>query len=241
MSDRFVGIVCGLRSERRCLEHAGLGGRIRTAVAGASSSRAEALAFDLVRAGAAGLVSFGVAGGLAEVARTGDLVIVTRVVGPHGEEWPVHDTWRTRLLEAAAQRSITHAEGALLGADEVLATPEVKSAAHERTGAVAVDMESHGVARAAAATVVPFLVIRAIADTAARTIPPAALSAVDRNGRVRPLAVAASAFARPGDTPELMRLRRDSAAAHAMLRRVARDLFPAWLSRLQIVERLPDQ
>ena len=70
----------------------------------------------------------------------------------------------------------------MLGSRTILATEDAKRAAWRETGALAVDMESAVVARAADAAGIPFLVLRAIADPAVRELPSAALIPLAENG-----------------------------------------------------------
>jgi adenosylhomocysteine nucleosidase len=50
--------------------------------------------------------------------------------------------------------------GAILGLDRMLSSPQEKSDAHARRGALAIDMESHHVARAAGERNLPFIAVR---------------------------------------------------------------------------------
>ena len=70
----------------------------------------------------------------------------------------------------------SRAEHVINGATRIVATQADKARAWIDTGALAVDLESAVVARAAAAAGIPFLVLRAIADPATRHLPPARLN-----------------------------------------------------------------
>jgi nucleoside phosphorylase len=115
----------------------------------------------------------------------------------------------------------------LFGADEIVATAQKKSALYQNHGAVAVDMESHGAARAAARAGAPFLAIRAIADPAHRALPPAALNAVAPDGSTRVMATLLRAMRSPQQFKQLIRLGQDSTAATQTLRRDLGPLFAA--------------
>jgi len=111
--------------------------------------------------------------------------------------------------------------GALFGDGAILATSAAKAALHARTGAAAVDLESAAVARAAARHGLPFAVLRAVCDPAGRDLPRAALIALDSQGRIGTLRIAAAILSRPGDIPALIALGRDAARArHALVTRV---------------------
>ena len=77
---------------------------------------------------------------------------------------------------------------------------------HEQTGAVAVDVESFTVMRAAKAHNLPSLILRAVLDPVHQTLPEAALRGVDANGETQIWPVIKGLIRRPQDLPDLMRL-----------------------------------
>ena len=107
--------------------------------------------------------------------------------------------------------------GSMASGGEVVATVGAKRALHVRTGAAAVDLESAAVADAAGRHAVPFAALRAICDPANRTLPRAALLALDERGRIGVWRVAAAALARPGELPALFALAADAARARRAL------------------------
>ena len=108
-----------------------------------------------------------------------------------------------------------------MGSDSAILTAAAKLDLHGRTGAVAVDMESHAVGRVARDAGLPFLVVRVIADTQARSLPSWIMDGVDDAGHARPWAMAGRLLGSPGSLPALIGLGRDNAKAMACLRRVA--------------------
>jgi adenosylhomocysteine nucleosidase len=213
-----LGVLCGLVAEADILRRAAPSkDRLLVAITAARPGRARACAERLVAEGATGLVSFGLAGGLDPALEPGALLLPQRVIGPDGAVYPTDSKWR-RSLEA-----MTGAEAAsvLLGSDAVVATPADKARLFCETGAAAVDMESHAAASVAAAAKLPFLVVRAVADPAGRTIPRAALAGLDAEGRTLILPVILALTKRPGELPGLLRLAADSRAGFETLRRVA--------------------
>lgn len=103
----------------------------------------------------------------------------------------------------------------------MLTSADQKSELRRRTGAVAADMESHGVARAAARRSVPFLVVRAVADPAERALPQSAVAGLDAAGTVRPLATLAAIAADPRQIAALFEVATDTLTALAALWRFA--------------------
>ena len=106
----------------------------------------------------------------------------------------------------------------------MIATQADKYRAWQETGALAVDLESVVVARAAAALGIPFLVLRAIADTATRELPPAALVPLRSNGKPMIGQVLASVLRRPQQLPSLLAVAREARQALAALVGPARAL-----------------
>jgi hopanoid-associated phosphorylase len=198
------------------------------AVAGASASRAETLAQALLAQGATALLSIGIAGGLDPALRPGLVILATEIVEPGGAKLPVDAAWRARV--AAAIKSPQLREAAIAGADQMLAGVHQKTDLYRRTLAAAVDMESHGVARAAARQSVPFLALRAIADPAGRALPQSAAAGMDEDGRMQPLATAAALLAHPRDLRALIGVAGDAGTALVRLwqavARAGRDLAP---------------
>ena len=204
----MIGIVVGFAAEARLAR--GLGGQ--TAIGGGDAAGAARAADRLARAGAHALISFGLAGGLDPGLRAGALVIPDAVTVAGGGHWNADPSLARRLGEAA---------GLVLSADAVITTAAAKQAAWRRSAAIAVDLESGAVATAAAAHGLPFAVLRAICDPAERDLPPAALDALDAEGRIRPGALLRSLARQPGQIGALIALGREAARARqALLARV---------------------
>ncbi|MCU0894356.1 MAG: purine phosphorylase [Rhodospirillales bacterium] len=218
-----VGVIVGLASEARLLRE---GAGLRIACSGASAARARGRAAGLVDSGCEALLSFGLAGGLDPRLSSGALCIPEAVLVPSGRRVPVDAAWRARLLEHAGNAG--HAGGCTLlaGRDEPAGSPEEKAELFARTGAGAIDMESHAMAELAAARGVPFLVIRAIADPAERRLPPWLSAVIGADGRPLPRPLLTGLAAHPGDLPALLRLGGDARRALKALRRVAAGAGP---------------
>ena len=174
-----------------------------------------------VRQGCRGVISFGVAGGLAANLRTGDWVVASTVLDAHVPH-ATDAAWSSSLL--ATIPGATYAP--ILGVDAPVAEPAMKRQLHITTGACAVDMESHRVARLAAAHGLAFAAARVIIDPAERTIPPAALLGMRADGSANAWAVLRDLAVRPSQFLSLVRLAVDSFAARAELLRVRRLLGP---------------
>ena len=75
------------------------------------------------------------------------------------------------------------------GSSSIVATAAAKATLQRDSGAVCVDQESHWVAEMAREKRVPFIVLRAIADRAGDSLPPAVLVGLDAQGNPRTSAV----------------------------------------------------
>lgn len=225
MSARFIGVVCGLKSEARAISAAlsalsAPASAIRVGVSGADARRAESIARDFAQAGAALIMSVGVSGGLDPALQPGDMIVTSQVFMTGGEllAFPLIDLppiIRRVEREGASPKILS---GAVYGADLIIQTAEEKSRLFQATGALAVDMESHGAARAARSANISFLAIRAIADPASRALPGAAIGAVAPDGSTRVFATLLKCVKAPGDFPALLQLGSDSSIALKSLR-----------------------
>lgn len=228
----FLAVICGLKSEAAAVRGCAPAEKVRIAVSGANAVRAEDMARAFCREGAAAVVSVGVSGGLAPDLRPGDLLIGAAVRTKSGEEYAAAST-----LIAACERESAPApmrRAILFGADEIIMSAGEKARLYNAHGASAVDMESHGAARAARSAGVPFIAIRAIADPADRALPPVALNAVAPDGSTRALSVLWECAKAPKQFPALMRLGTDSSAAMKTLRRSLGGLFRRLLFSLDL-------
>lgn len=216
-----IGVVTGLNAEARILRRLPNLAPERLACAGASTARARDGAQRLAAAGAGGLLSFGVAGGLAPELPPGSLVLAEAVVAD-GEPRAASAGWHAAVLAAGSTVALT--SGLLVGSDRPLTGAADKARLHRTSGALAVDMESHAVAAVAAARGLPFLALRAVADPADRSIPAAALGAIGPDGRSRLGPVLAGLARRPWELPALLALNDAFRQALGALERAVTEL-----------------
>jgi adenosylhomocysteine nucleosidase len=179
------------------------------AVGGGSTAGAARAVRRLIDSGATGIVSFGLAGGLDPALPPGTLIVANDVVAG-GRSWPTDASLTVRLGGATGH--------ACLGIDRAIGSAMEKRRLGSETGAASVDMESGAVAAIASDSGVPFAVLRAICDPADRTLPPAALVALDPAGRIAPAQLAWSILSHPGQIGDLFALAWDAAAARRALR-----------------------
>ncbi|WP_287497210.1 phosphorylase [Pandoraea sp. CB10b_02] len=165
----------------------------------------------IARHGARGLVSFGTAGGLVPGVKPGQWVVAHKVLDmpQQAREYAAHPGWADVLLHAMP--------GALHADLAGVATPVVaagdKAALSRETGAAAVDMESHIVARVALARGLPFVAARVVIDPAERSLPPAALAGMRPDGSADVVGVLRSLAGDPRQLPALLRVGQDAGRA----------------------------
>ena len=215
-------VLCtsGLAAEARIARAAGF----QVIVGAGNRERTTALVEAAVKR-AKCLISFGIAGGLAPHLRPGDVILSADVIGDDGR-WRADEWFHRQVRELA--RGIGAAEGPMLGAEAILATEDAKTQAWRDTGAIAVDLESTIVARAAQAAGIPFLVLRTIADPATRRLPPAALLPLAIDGTPAFARVLAELIRRPQQLRELFALARETRRALSALAGPARVLHGAF-------------
>jgi hopanoid-associated phosphorylase len=211
-------VLCasGLAAEGRAARAAGFD----VIVGGGDPDRTEALVSAAARR-AQCLVSFGIAGGLAPHLRSGDIVLSTEVIDA-ATRWRPSDDFSRRMTQVATR--IGAICGPVLGAQSVVSTQADKARTWSDTGALAVDLESAAVARAAAAAGIPFLVLRAIADPANRQLPPAALIPLADDGTPAIRQVLAEILRRPRQLGALLGVARETRRALVALAGAARVL-----------------
>lgn len=173
------------------------------------------------RLGCRGIISFGVAGGLAADLKPGDWVVASAIL-ESGAARHTDAGWASRLREAIGPSSYAP----IVGVDVPVADPASKRELHRSTGAAAADMESHLVARLAAAHGLAFAALRVIVDPADRAIPSAALMGMGPGAAADGRAVLRDLAAQPRQIKQLLRISLDAYIARAEMLRVRRLLGP---------------
>lgn len=154
--------------------------------------------------GCRGIVSYGVAGGLGPDLRSGDIVVGSEIVGPNGSI-PTDDVWSAWLLSAMP----TAVYGPIAGIDFPISARDSRSELQRRSGALAVDMESHLIAQLAVANAMRFVALRVVIDAAGRNIPPTALACVSSDGDTSRWRLSRLLLGRPSDTLDVIKLSAD--------------------------------
>jgi adenosylhomocysteine nucleosidase len=167
----------------------------------------------------------GCAGALVPGLAAGEVVVASSILSLDDTGHVVEQLPADGGLVAAwlVRRGLAVRDGAIASSPVVLATPAAKAAA-AAAGAVAVDMESAGIAAVARERGTPFLSLRVVLDVAGQALPLAAL-ADGAAGEVRMARLILGLAVRPSLWPSVARLARQTRVAERRLRAVFAALF----------------
>ena len=185
-----------------------------------NAERAAAALCDAYRPSA--LIGAGIAGALSPGLRTRTLV-ASRSVRDSSGEAPSPDG---RLLGRAVSGGDARAGTLVTVGKPVVGSAEKAAlAVAVGEGPSAVDMDSAGWARVAAARGIPYVIIRAISDEAQEDLPDFLAECVGADGGIRRGVVAARALPRPDSWATLLRMRRRTIECSRALSRFLERLF----------------
>lgn len=210
-----VVVATGMRREAATLRMPGV-----AVVVGGGDPVGLRTRIEAAAAGAAGIVSYGMAGALADGLEIGDWVIGDRLSG--AIELTCDPVWRDALLAKlpGARAGGCYADGRMID------TVAGKLALGERLGAIAVDMESHIAGAVAAERGLRFAIARCVSDGARHLLPHAITVAMRPNGGVDARAMLRSLAARPGQAADIARTTAGFAKAMRALRRGGEGIGP---------------
>lgn len=185
--------------------------RICVVEGGAGQSRARQATHALIDAfQPPWIISVGFSGALVEGLKVGDIVVANGITDVSGQQKLSID-----LKMSAAPEQGLHV-GTLLGVDQIVRLVEEKRSLAARTGAIAVDMESLGVARICQERRTKFMSVRVISDDLSHDLPSEVLAILGPKGTVRAGALAGALLKRPSCVKDLwgMREKAEQAARH---------------------------
>lgn len=167
MSDSRVVVLVAMKQELFPLERHLSGPGVRLVRTGVGPRRAKAAALEHLP-GARLAITAGCCGGLVRSLAAGTIVVPDRLVEEsRGEvlECPATDPhWASLARQSAAELGLGADDGPLVTVSKALLTRRSKAAAHARTHAIAVDMETAAVARVAHELGIPHLALRVVLD-----------------------------------------------------------------------------
>ncbi len=197
-------VVTGLVAEAQIAASAS----VKTLCGGGNSIALDKALVAALDADIAGILSFGIAGGLSPDIAVGTVILCEGVMAG-GTRYSADPAWLARLARKlpAAKR------GDILGVDAPAVNAAEKARHFAKSGALIVDMESHLVARLAAERGIPFAALRVTSDPAHRALPPAALVGMRADGTPDISAVLRSLAGNPLQLPALIRTAFEAAKA----------------------------
>ena len=170
--------------------------------------------------GAAGIVSFGMSGALADGLAIGDWVVADRLWGAIALD--CDPGWTAALAAALPGARV----GGFYADGRMIDTVAEKLALGDRHDALAVDMESHVAGAVAAERGLPFAIVRCISDGARHLLPHAITVSMRPDGGVDAKAMLRSLAARPGQVADIARTTAGFAKAMRELKRGAVRIGP---------------
>ncbi|MFV0442918.1 MAG: 5'-methylthioadenosine nucleosidase [Planctomycetaceae bacterium] len=184
--------------------------RVATVECGAGGKKAARAAHALIDAHTPRwMLSIGFSGALTDRLQIGDIIVANRIV-PADLTGPADEAGLKMDLKMASDEKKGVYVGRLATADHIVHTVAEKHAIAERTGALAVDMESLAVAEVCRERKVKFLAVRAISDDCSADLPSEVLSVLGGTGSIRAGAVVGALWNRPSSYKDLWRLRQNA-------------------------------
>ncbi len=218
MSSASAGFVTGSR-----FEAAALPADCRVVCTGLRAATARAEIERLACSRITALISFGFAGALDPALKVGDLVVADCVLAENGDRAQVNEALRRGLANDLPTAVI----GPVCGIDTLAVTSVQKEILRHRTGAIAVDMESHIVADVATRQGLSFATVRAVSDIAETGLPPAAVGALTPDGSIALTRILGHLLRQPTSIPAVVGLSVNSNRARRTLRTAAAALRAA--------------
>jgi len=155
------------------------------------------------------LIGAGISGGLSPDLKAGDLVLAGKVIDENGAEYEASREALGLASKILTAKSFSVRQGPVISTKTPLFNGSAKKKCYEKTGALAVDMESAGMASVASRNGRPFFIMRAVCDEAEEAVSADLYACLDENsGAVRPGQLLGSCLKRPAMVREVMRLRR---------------------------------
>lgn len=195
---------------------------IKICLSGAGHANASQATQQLIEQGATKLISWGCAAALDPNLKSGDLLITSMIIA-NGEPIENPSNWADQI--SCFLTIDTLMTGFALASNYgLVSATAAKHRLFTQTAAVALDMESAAVASIARDAKLPFVAVRAIADPAGMSLPPAILRALSPEGDVVMGILIKHILSHPWEIPALIKLGMHFSAAQKTLRVVSKQL-----------------
>jgi adenosylhomocysteine nucleosidase len=209
--------------EKGCVEI--LADKILVIYSGAGAENARTASELLITQGANQLISWGCAAALEASLRPGDLVLANSCVDTDDVVFDLNTDWIKQVQAVlSGQLAVRLCTGKLAESQAIVSSSLNKTQIAQKTGAIALDMESTAIAKVAHKHGLPFVVIRAIADPLDMNLPKAVSHALNNQGDVVLSKLLSYLLQHPTELPGLIRLGLHFHAAKNTLKRVAKHI-----------------
>lgn len=227
----ITGIVVALPEEFRTLtsgkvekgNYCKLTDNILLAYAGTGSENAQKASELLTTKGVGQLISWGCAAALAPELKPGDLVLPRCLLTEDNQELNCDQNWIDQVCQILPS-DISINLGQLTESRTIVAETKDKQLIHSQTGAVALDMESCAIAKAAIQAQIPCLVVRVIADPVSMNLPTAVSHALNSEGEIKIGKLLIYLLSQPMEIPALIKLGLHFNGAKKTLKSIAKYL-----------------
>ena len=183
-------------------------------VYGLDTSKLESDIENAIHRGAKAILSFGTAAGISPILEAG-IIVIAKTVRSNMQVFSADEKWTNNLI-----LKLTDAVcGETLGVDKPIFSKGEKASLWQTTHAIAVDMESHHVARIAAKFGLPFAVLRVVIDSANIALPYAAQVSTNLDGTINYAKLIRSLLSKPKQLGAMLKLGSDHAKAKKSLSR----------------------
>lgn len=176
----------------------------------------------LIAEGVVALGVSGVSGGLDPDLKPGDLVLADSVIQENGntreQTWEGNSKFVDIAYAALIAKGIPAYHGPIITVQKPVLSARNKQALFTISNALAADMESAAVAAVANKAGLPFFAVRAVCDAATRSISDDLFDCLDQGGQVRLFHLFQRLLLKPALVSDLLRMKRDFAAALTSLR-----------------------
>ncbi len=197
--------------------------KVLVAYSGAGAKNATTAAELLINKGATQLISWGCAAALDMRLKPGDLTLADNLIDVDDTEIAINSSWREYANNLLAPYLKIHT-GSLTESTNIISSSREKLHLQLITEAIALDMESVAIAKAAIKKNLPFLAIRAIVDPADMDMPRAVSYAANAEGDIVLSRLLLFIFLHPAELLGLIRLGVYFNAAKSTLKQVAKTL-----------------
>lgn len=177
----------------------------------------------LISQNVSAIAVMGVSGGLNPDLNVGDIVLADGIIEETG--YQAQEVRKTDLLcTDIAYHTLKNAgfsiyRGTIISTKQPLLTQQEKESIHQKSNALAVDMECSAIAHASKDASIPLFVMRAVSDSATTTISEALFDSLNPKGTIRWLKLFGMLFRRPYLLSDLVERGKEFHSALRVLKR----------------------